>query len=218
MSDLIENIEEILERLWISKKEKNKGSLALNVLGTQKNSDEIKELIAKKYITVEEETASLTEDGLEKGENVVRRHRLAEKLLVDVVDVSGAAIHDTACKLEHYLKEGIEDKICTLLGHPKECPHGKHIPAGPCCKMGIKVGEKYVIPLSQLKFGQKGKIAYIQGIAQKNLQSLSSMGILPGVKIVVKQTFPSCLFEIGNSEFAVDKDIAEAVYVRVEWD
>ncbi len=218
MTPLLEKIEEILEMLWISKKEKNKKDLSFNVLGVTKDSEEIIELLAKKLVTVDEDNVSLTEDGAVKGENVVRRHRLAEKLLVDVLDVSGSSIHETACKMEHYLKEGIEDKVCTLLGHPKICPHGNPIPPGPCCSANLKVGDKYVQPLSQLKFGQSGKIAYIQGIAQKNLQSLASMGILPGVKITVKQTFPSCLFQIGNSEFAVDKDIAEAIFVRVEKD
>ncbi len=218
MTPLLEKIEEILEMLWISKKERNKKELSFNVLGVEKDSEEIKELLSKKLITVEDDNISLTNDGDAKGENVVRRHRLAEKLLVDVLDLSGSSIHETACKIEHYLKEGIEDKVCTLLGHPKTCPHGNPIPAGPCCKANLKVGDKYVQPLSQLKFGQAGKIAYIQGVAQKNLQSLASMGILPGVKITVKQTFPSCLFQIGNSEFAVDKDIAQAIFVRVEHD
>lgn len=218
MTPLLEKIEEILELLWISKKEKNKRELSFNVLGVEKNSEEVEELLSKKLITIEEDNVMLTNEGDIKGENVVRRHRLAEKLLVDVLDLSGRTIHETACKIEHYLKEGIEDKVCTLLGHPKTCPHGNPIPAGPCCSANLKVGDKYVQPLSHLKSGQIGKIAYIQGIAQKNLQSLSSMGILPGVKITVKQTFPSCLFQIGNSEFAVDKDIAHAIFVRVEKD
>lgn len=218
MSSLPEKLEEILEMLWIAKKEKNKANLNFNVLGVEKGAEEIKELVEKKLINVEDENVNLTEDGVIKGENVVRRHRLAEKLLVDVIDVSGSAIHETACKLEHYLKEGIEDKVCTLLGHPKTCPHGNPIPPGPCCKLETKIGDKYVVPLSQLKFGQRGKIVYIQGIADKNLQSLASLGILPGATITVKQTFPSYLFAIGNSEFAVDKTVAEAVYVRIQKD
>lgn len=218
MTALTEKLEEILEMLWIAKKEKKKDSLTLNVIGVNKDAEELKELLEKKLIDINGEDVNLTSDGLIKGENVVRRHRLAEKLLVDVIDVSGQAIHETACKLEHYLKEGIEDKVCTLLGHPKTCPHGNPIPSGPCCKLDLKVGDKYVVPLSQLKFGQRGKIVYIQGITDKNLQSLASLGILPGVTIRVKQTFPSYLFAIGNSEFAVDKSIAEAVYVRIEKD
>lgn len=219
MSSLSEKLEEILEMLWIAKKEKKKDSLNFNVLGTKKDSEEIKELLEKKLINVvDDENVNLTEEGMIKGENVVRRHRLAEKLLVDVIDVSGSAIHETACKLEHYLKEGIEDKVCTLLGHPTTCPHGNKIPPGPCCKAETKVGDKYVMPLSKLKFGQKGKIVYIQGVSDKNLQSLASLGILPGATIMVKQTFPSYLFAIGNSEFAVDRSVADAVYVRIEKD
>lgn len=218
MTPLMEKIEEVLEMLWISNKEKNKKEVSYNVLGIDKNSEEIKELLSKNLVTANEDNVSLTEDGAIKGENVVRRHRLAEKLLVDVIDMSGSSIHETACKIEHYLKEGIEDKVCTLLGHPRFCPHGNPIPPGPCCKAELRVGDKFVQTLSKLKTGQKGKIAYIQGITQKNLQSLSSMGILPGVKITVKQTFPSCLFEIGNSEFAVDQEIAQAIFVRVEHD
>ena len=218
MTELIEKQEEILEQLWVSKNEKNKLSVTYEVLGVQKNSEEISLLEKEGLIEKDDEKVWLTEDGNKRGEKVVRRHRLAEKLLVDVIDVSGKEIHDTACKLEHYLKEGIEDKVCTLLGHPKTCPHGNRIPPGSCCNLDVKVGDKYVVPLSNLKFGQKGKIVFISGISDKNLQSLASMGILPGAKIVVKQTFPSYLFGIGNSEFAVDKTVADAVYVRIEKD
>lgn len=218
MTEIVEKQEEILEQLWISKNERNKEALAYEILGVSKNSQEILELKKGGMVESDDEKVWLTTKGEAKGEKVVRRHRLAEKLLVDVIDVSGKEIHETACKLEHYLKEGIEDKVCTLLGHPTTCPHGNKIPPGPCCKEDVKVGDKYVVPLSNLKFGQKGKIVFISGISEKNLQSLASMGILPGAKIVVKQTFPSFLFGIGNSEFAVDKTIADAVYVRIEKD
>lgn len=218
MTEFLEKQEEILEQLWISKNEKNIERVSYEVLGVSKNAEEILELKKNGLINKDDDRVWLTIEGEQKGEKVVRRHRLAERLLVDVIDVSGKDIHDTACKLEHYLKEGIEDKVCTLLGHPTTCPHGNKIPPGPCCKAELKVGDKYVVPLSSLKFGQKGKIVFISGVAEKNLQSLASMGILPGAKIVVKQTFPSYLFGIGNSEFAVDKTIADSVYVRIEKD
>lgn len=218
MTELMERQEEILELLWIANNEKSCDKLSFEVLGVKNDSVEIKTLLEEGLIKVDNDNVWLTDEGTKKGEKVVRRHRLAERLLLDVIDVSGKAIHDTACKLEHYLKEGIEDKVCTLLGHPRTCPHGNKIPPGPCCSVDLRVGEKFVVPLSNLKFGQKGKIVFIQGISEKNLQSLSSMGILPGVKIEVKQTFPSYLFSVGNSEFAVDKSVADAVFVRIEKD
>lgn len=97
----------------------------------------------------------------EEGRLCVRRHRLAERLLVDVLGVKSKIVHETGCKLEHILNKGLEDNICILLGHPKTCPHGMQIPQGQCCKKKKSTTESFVIPLSSMSKGQKGKIAYI---------------------------------------------------------
>jgi len=81
-------------------------------------------------VFTEGEAVWLTAEGRELARNVVRRHRLAERLLVDLLDVGREDVEGPACRFEHVLNQGVDDRICTLLGHPPTCPHGKLIPRG----------------------------------------------------------------------------------------
>lgn len=81
----------------------------------------------------------LTERGREKAANIIRRHRLAERLFTDSLALdSETEIEQQACKFEHILSPEATDKICTFLGHPRTCPHGAPIPLGPCCEKQIR--------------------------------------------------------------------------------
>jgi DtxR family Mn-dependent transcriptional regulator len=71
----------------------------------------------------------LTEAGLEQAERVMRRHRLVECLLTDVVKLEPEKVHDEACRWEHVVSEDVERKLVVLLGYPQACPNGKRIPA-----------------------------------------------------------------------------------------
>jgi DtxR family Mn-dependent transcriptional regulator len=124
-------------------------------------------------------------------------------------------MHEKACKFEHLLDRGLDESICTLLGHPKICPHGKPIPPGPCCLEKEAAPAKVVSPLSQLSPGQSGRVAYIYALETNKLQKLMAMGILPGAPLKLLQDFPSYVFTAGETQFAVDKEIAEAIYVRL---
>ncbi len=158
----------------------------------------------------------LTHEGQEAAEIIIRRHRLAERLLHDVLDVGEKDMEDSACKFEHIISEGVEEKICILLGHPKVCPHGKPIPSSTCCKEGKKIAERVVSSLSKLTNGQQGKIVYILTKNHKNLQKLLAMGILPSTSIKVIQTYPSYVFQVGQTQIAVDKGIADDIFVRIQ--
>ena len=72
--------------------------------------------------------------GRQRAADVIRRHRLAERLFTDSLALdSESEIEQQACKFEHILSPEATDKICTFLGHPRTCPHGALIPPGPCC-------------------------------------------------------------------------------------
>ena len=78
----------------------------------------------------------LTDRGRQRAADVIRRHRLAERLFTDSLALdSETEIEQQACKFEHILSPEATDKICTFLGHPKTCPHGAAIPPGQCCKL-----------------------------------------------------------------------------------
>ena len=208
-----EQAEEILETLWLRTEEKKEGYIPLDELKEMKKP--IEQLLKAGYISLSDNRINLTSRGRPEAVNVVRRHRLAERLLTDVLGTGDILTHEKACKFEHLLDRGLDESICSLLGHPKICPHGKPIPPGKCCLEKQTQAQKVVSPLSQLAQGQKGKVAYIYAPETGKLQKLMAMGILPGAPIGLIQAFPSFVFQAGQTQFAVDKEIADAIYVRL---
>jgi putative ABC transport system ATP-binding protein len=77
--------------------------------------------------------AQLTSGGSRRARDVVRRHRLAERLFKDTFAIDDAEVHNQACKFEHIISPELDQRICSFLGHPKTCPHGNPIPPGDCC-------------------------------------------------------------------------------------
>jgi putative ABC transport system ATP-binding protein len=81
----------------------------------------------------------LTDRGRKKAADIIRRHRLAERLFTDSLALdSETEIEQQACKFEHILSPEATEKICTFLGHPRTCPHGAPIPRGACCEKQIE--------------------------------------------------------------------------------
>ena len=212
--ELDEKTEEILETLWISTQEEGSEAVPLDKLGTDQKSS-IDQLLHAGYITIINGEVRLDSRGLPQAADVVRRHRLAERLLIDVLFTSDDLMDDRACKFEHVLDRGVADSICSLLGHPKVCPHGKPIPPGECCRADNGKLQRVVSSLSQMRTGEKGKIAYVYAPQASKLQKLMSMGIVPGAPIILTQRFPSYVFQIRQEQFAVDKEIADSIYVRL---
>ncbi len=212
--ELPEKAEEFLETLWIRTKEKREGPLSLHDLRLTEKAP-LEQLLNAGYVSLSDDQVRLTAKGQPEARNVVRRHRLAERLLADVLGATDMHIHEKACKFEHLLDRGLEESICTLLGHPKICPHGSPIPPGKCCRQRQTQAQKVVSPLSQLAQGQRGRIAYLYAPQSGKLQKLMAMGVLPGTPISLVQSFPSYVFQVYQTQFAVDKEIADAIYVRL---
>lgn len=92
-------------------------------------SETVKRLEREGYLTLDESKAMvLTETGRKYATDVVRRHRLAERLLVDVLRVPWHQVHEEACRLEHAISDNLESHLIALLGDPATCPHGNPIP------------------------------------------------------------------------------------------
>ena len=177
----------------------------------------IRNLPSLAFIEVKEGRVYLRQEGKDEARKTVRRHRLAERLMMDVLNIRGETGNDKACQFEHLLTEGVDVKICTMLNHPATCPHGKHIPPGECCDEAKQKGDLGVVPLTESKSNEEGEIAYIQTEDNKKMQKLMAMGVLPGNRIVLIQTFPSYIFRVGFSEFAIDTNMAREIFVR-RWD
>jgi DtxR family Mn-dependent transcriptional regulator len=157
---------------------------------------------------------SLTPKGNQIGEKILRRHRLAECLLRDILQVPDDEAEDDACKFEHLLRPGLEDRICTLLGHPQSCPHGRPIPRGSCCRNAETNQVQEVGALCDGRSGQTGVVAYLSTRDNREIQKLMAMGILPGSDIRLIRLFPSYIFAIGQSQFTVDHNLAEKIFVH----
>jgi DtxR family transcriptional regulator, Mn-dependent transcriptional regulator len=206
-----EDAQELLERLWIDIAEENKTGLALNGSLPDGMDELIRQGLAERSGT----TLTLTPLGRPEAAQAIRRHRLAERLLADVLATEQGELDDQACRLEHALFEGLDESICTLLGHPPFCPHGKPIPQGECCRQLRASVERLIAPLCDLEAGQGGHIAYIQMNNPNRMQKLMAMGVLPGVRVRLLRRYPSFVFEAGYSQFAVDEQIAAGIYVRL---
>lgn len=211
---LSDKAEEILEALWVAVEEEGKGFAEIEQIGIAAEDPAYQELTSQTLVEVKEGRVYFRPEGKDEGRRTIRRHRLAERLLMDVLNVRGEAGDDKACQFEHLLNEGVDAKVCTMLNHPTTCPHGKHIPPGECCEEAKKSGDLGVVPLTELKSGEQGEIAYIQTDDSKKMQKLMAMGVLPGNQIVLSQTFPSYIFRVGFSEFAIDSAMAREIFVR----
>jgi len=204
------DVEELLEGLYICEVEHGRYPPADIV------RKGVEEALSLKLAELHGDKCKLTEEGKRAGRNVVRRHRLAERLLQDVLAVAPAHMEEDACRFEHVLQDGVDDKVCILLGHPRRCPHGNSIPRGKCCRAAQGDMIREVRPLCDGKPECKGAVAYLATMDDRQVQKLVAMGILPGAEVKVIRNFPSCVFQVGYSQFAVDRPLAEVIYVR--WD
>ncbi len=163
MQKLSPKAEEILESLWITTVEGDEVGCLLSALDLQDGTQDkgLAELIAQAYVELKKDRLYLRKEGRPEAEMTVRRHRLAERLMMDILDIQGDEGNEQACAFEHLLHQGVDTKICTLLNHPTTCPHGKPIPPGTCCEEARQQGSQGVVPLTELKSGEAGEIAYL---------------------------------------------------------
>jgi DtxR family Mn-dependent transcriptional regulator len=211
---LSEKAEEILESLWMLVEEEGRSFADMEIMDVPAEDGAYGELTGLALIEIHDGRIYLRPEGKEEGRKIVRRFRLAERLMMDVFNIRGDQAKEKACQFEHLLNEGVDTKVCTMLNHPETCPHGKKIPPGECCIEARRSGDLGVVPLTELKSGDAGEIAYIQTEDDKKMQKLMAMGVLPGNRISLIQTFPSYIFRVGYSEFAIDTNMAREIFVR----
>ncbi len=211
---LSEKAEDILEALWIAIEEEGDNAAQLTSLAEIADEETLQELTRLAYVEIKGERVYLRPEGRADARMAVRRHRLAERLMMDILDLKGSTGDEHACEFEHLLRLGVDTKLCTLLNHPTTCPHGKPIPPGECCEAARASGETGVVALTELKAGESGEIAYLQTSDSKKMQKLMSMGVLPGNTLRLSRTYPTFIFKVGNSEFAVDDELAREIFVR----
>ena len=208
------DIDEHLETLWhlLENDESDIDNFRRHTEGTF-NEGILEALKTGGYIILDGDKIQLTEQGYASAEQIIRRHRLAERLLTDVLAMKLGDIEKGACEFEHILAPELVESICTLLGHPRECPHGGRIPEGDCCIQARKTLSSAVVSLSEVVIGEEIKVAYINTRSNSRMHKLSHFGIIPGALVLIHQRYPSFVIKCGNSQIALEEEIAKEIYV-----
>jgi DtxR family Mn-dependent transcriptional regulator len=207
--------EELLEALWTREE---RGSTRREDVAAALDVPLTDELVkgARERDWVEERpdgSLSFTLAGRERARGVIRRHRLAERLVRDILAMPLPEMEANACEFEHLVAEGITESICTLLGHPGECPHGRPIPEGRCCIEARKSVESVVVSVEKMFTGEAARVAYLNTKNYPRLQKLSSFGITPGTRVRVHQRSPALVLECDETQVAVEAEVARDIFV-----
>ena len=174
----------------------------------------LRELESSGLVKLAAEHVELTPDGERRARDVVRRHRLTERLFRDLLQLSEDDTESQACELEHILSPEATDSVCTLLGHPPTCPHGKTIPPGACCGAAAKTLRPLVTGLPSFELGAPARIVFIAPKFHDRMDRLAALGVTPGSEIRLHQRSPSFVIEVGETTIALDPEIAREIYVK----
>lgn len=212
---LTEEMAEVLEALWTMEEEGiSSFSESSRQARTEITPQLLESLCQEKLIVFESPgQAALLPEGRSLAESIIRRHRLAERLICDVLGSSVDESEDAACEFEHVLAEGITNSICTLLGHPRYCPHQRPIPEGNCCRKAREDLKPIVVSSDQLAIGESARVAYLSSGEHTRLLRLSALGITPGATVRLLQKWPSFVFQCDQTEIALEQDVARHIYV-----
>lgn len=207
-------LDEFLEELWLETEKKNK-ELMPGFVVERPVEPEIKKIgVAEGFLKEEDGKIVVTEKGVEKAKQLVRSHRLAERLLADILNFQEDEVEQVACRFEHILDDSAVDSVCALLGHPRTCPHGNPIPEGKCCLEGEYVYRPLVVPLTELEPGEEAEVKYLGTTDNSKLAHLTSFGFLPGQKIVLLKKFPAYVVAIDETTVSFDREIARIIFVK----
>jgi DtxR family Mn-dependent transcriptional regulator len=155
----------------------------------------------------------LTQQGREAAVKTVRKHRLVERFLTDILGLPWEKVHDEACRFEHVVSDEVEEGLERLLGEPTTCPHGFPIPEKHA---GTAKDTQGAVPLCELATGQSGKILAVDEEDPAMLSYLASLGLLPQVEIKVSEVAPfggPQLVEVGGARYALGREVASKVWV-----
>jgi DtxR family Mn-dependent transcriptional regulator len=211
---LEQGAEEVLERLWVAREQ---GTAAdLGAAGSDFDpAAALAEAERRGWVRAGAEGTVLTPAGAARAAGVIRRHRLAERLLFDVMHVDDAAMEAGACELEHthVLSDEATDRICAFLGHPPTCPHDRPIPRGRCCERLTRDVHPLVTPLAEGRIGAEYRIVFIASGGARRLERLLALGVAPGARVRLRQRAPAFIVQAGGTTVALEPEIASGVFV-----
>jgi DtxR family Mn-dependent transcriptional regulator len=208
-------LEEYLEAIWELEEEGARviqARLAEHVGHSPASvSEMVRRLKAEGFVDANDRALTLTPAGRARAESVVRKHRLAERLLTDVIGLPWHMTHIEACRWEHVMSDEVEERIVTLLGNPPTCPHGNPIP-------GVKGPD---LELEALAATEPGDHVTLERVTEQveldhdALLYLDSHGFTPGAGAEVRSRAPdgTLTLELKEGSIALGPALAAQLYV-----
>jgi len=186
----------------------------------------LKRLVRDGYVEMDNKRqVMLTEAGNQAAEAVLRRHRLTERFLVDMLGMQWHQVHEEACRLEHFISGAVEARVIASLNNPTTCPHGNPIP-GSVANARTYLKDQGAVRLSTLAIGEKAIILCISEVVEDEealILYLHEKGLTPGTRLVVlahdeqtklvnEQDEEFCM-EVKEREVCISKAIAAKIWV-----
>ncbi|MBS2936493.1 metal-dependent transcriptional regulator [Nocardioides sp. J2M5] len=161
----------------------------------------------------------LTDEGLLLATRVMRKHRLAERLLTDVIGLDWELVHAEACRWEHVISETVERRLLELLDHPTESPYGNPIPG--LDELGDEVSEAFMADVEPLSAAARPDEAmvHVRRISEEMQKDEELMGLLrrvgalPGRSVTIARTDEGILIGSGGESAELVPDAAEHIFV-----
>jgi DtxR family Mn-dependent transcriptional regulator len=178
-------------------------------------SEMIRRLKAEGYLAVKGRDVRLTPKGRAVAESVVRKHRLAERLLTDIIGLEWHKAHVEACRWEHVISDDVEARLVELLGHPTTCPHGNPIP-------GTVGGSEQadLVALDSLEPGASLVLERVTEVVELDtdaLAYLSHHNFTPGASASVRAKAPdgTLTLELVDGSIALGPSLAQQLFVAM---
>jgi DtxR family transcriptional regulator, Mn-dependent transcriptional regulator len=174
-------------------------------------SEVIRRLKTEGYVTVKDREVRLTERGRNRAESVVRKHRLAERLLVDIIGLDWDKAHIEAGRWEHVISDDVENRLVVLLGNPTTCPHGNPIP-------GAEAVGHAQHRLDEARPGDRVRLERITESVEHESASLSYLGdhgLTPGTTALIQARAPdgTLTLVVGDTTIALGPAMTQRMFV-----
>jgi len=177
-------------------------------------SETVNRLVDNGYAELREDRSiRLTAQGRDLATTVVRRHRLAERLLLDVIGLEWEKVHREADRWEHVISDDVEAKLIELLGDPATCPHGNPIPG-----TGQALPDREITALVDAAPGatEVARVSEKLEISDDHLQFVARAQLIPGAAVtVVERTPEGVVVQTADGDHTVPLDVAQQLYVTV---
>jgi DtxR family transcriptional regulator, Mn-dependent transcriptional regulator len=185
----------------------------------------LKRLVRDGYIEMDNKrVVTLTEEGNQAAEAVLRRHRLTERFLVDMLGMQWHQVHEEACRLEHFISGAVEARVIASLHNPTTCPHGNPIPGQVAARTYLK--DRGAVRLSSIKAGEIATILCISEVVEDEeglILYLHEKGLTPETTLIVQSEDDASgdsqnqaeafQLQVGGRDVCISKAIAAKIWV-----